>query len=182
MNVADQGVHEPGRRRHRAIPRTLIFLTRARNGAAAGGPGEVLLLRGAPTKRLWANKYNGVGGHVEADEDILAAAERELAEETGLAASGLTLRGVVHIDTGAGGGGTGVLVFVFAGRVAADAAVQEAAGAEGAAEWVPLDRLFDYPLVDDLPELLARSLAGGPIFFGHYSPLPDGSMAYRFRR
>ena len=43
------------------------------------GEPEVLLLRGAADKRLWANRYNGLGGHVEAGEDVLSAAKREAA-------------------------------------------------------------------------------------------------------
>jgi len=29
----------------------------------------VLLLRGAPKKKIWPDQYNGVGGHVKPDED-----------------------------------------------------------------------------------------------------------------
>jgi len=67
MQAIDQGTRETGRRRYQAIPRTLIFLT-SRNSQTAEQ--EVLLLKGAPNKRLWANRYNGLGGHVEVDEDI----------------------------------------------------------------------------------------------------------------
>jgi hypothetical protein len=55
------------------------------------------------------------------------------------------------------------------------------ASPEGTPEWLPLDRLTDYPLVDDLPHLLPRTLADGPVFFAHYAPDEDGIMQVRFR-
>ena len=63
----------PGK--YQAVPRVLCFVTHG---------DEVLLLRGAPDKRIWPDKYNGVGGHVETGEDILSGARREIYEETGL--------------------------------------------------------------------------------------------------
>ena len=65
MLQSDQGITND---RYTIIPRTAIFLRRG---------DLVLLLKGAPTKRLWANKYNGLGGHVESGEDLLSAAKRE---------------------------------------------------------------------------------------------------------
>ena len=158
------------------MPRTLIFLLAGETGTEDEA---VLLLRGAAHKRLWAGRYNGLGGHVEAGEDIYAAAQREVWEEAGLAADGLVLRGVVNIDTGADEAGPrpGVLMFVFTGRVA-ERTVR--ATAEGTPEWVPVGRIHELPLVDDLHELLPRALHG-PFFYGHYSPQPDGSLEYEFR-
>jgi 8-oxo-dGTP diphosphatase len=49
------------------IPRVAVFLRRN---------DSYLLLKGAPTKRLWANKYNGLGGHIERGEDVLSAAKQ----------------------------------------------------------------------------------------------------------
>ncbi|MBK8800029.1 MAG: NUDIX domain-containing protein [Anaerolineales bacterium] len=88
----------PGSGRHLATPRVLIFLTCFNQ---ARGEREVLLLKGAPTKRLWANRYNGLGGHVEAAEDVYTAAVREVREEAGIEVRDLSLRGVVTIDAGA---------------------------------------------------------------------------------
>src|SRR5512136_202936 len=100
MTKTDQGV-EKSADRYKAVPLTLCFITRG---------DEVLLLRGAPTKRIWPDKYNGVGGHVEADEDVYTSALREMKEETGLDVADARLRGIVNVDAGQE---TGILVFVF---------------------------------------------------------------------
>jgi 8-oxo-dGTP diphosphatase len=176
MHVNAQGPHDPRRQRYQAVPRVLIFLT---SQDPQTGAAEVLLLKGAPTKRLWAGYYNGLGGHVEADEDICAAALREVQEEAGIAPAHLHLRGVVNIDTGRDEAGPrpGILMFVFVGEAPGRAVIPSA---EGELDWLPLDRLADYPLVDDLYELIPRALAG-EFFYGHYAPLPDGMMRYTWR-
>ena len=85
MPKSDQGVTKD---RYMLIPRTAIFVRRG---------DEYLLIKGAPTKRLWAGKYNGLGGHVERGEDVLTSAGREPREETGLTAY-LWLCGTVIAD------------------------------------------------------------------------------------
>ena len=60
MGKSDQGVRA-SKERYTVIPRVLVFFLDG---------GDVLLLKGAPTKRIWANRYNGVGGHVEAGEEL----------------------------------------------------------------------------------------------------------------
>ncbi len=86
MSERDQGFNPD---RFVVIPRTLIFIF---------DEDRVLLLKGADDKNIWANKYNGVGGHVEAGEDILESAARELFEETGITNVALRLCGQVMIS------------------------------------------------------------------------------------
>jgi 8-oxo-dGTP diphosphatase len=181
MQANEQGVRQAGRRRYQAIPRTLLLITSPNQDSPDPDRQgrDVLLLKGAPTKRLWANRYNGLGGHIEANEDVLSAAQRELAEETGLTDIALTLRGVINIDTGtdAEGPRPGVLVFVLVGETQMREVITTA---EGTPEWIPLAQLDDYPLVDDLYAVIPLALGSGPTFYGHYTPRADGSMSNRF--
>ena len=144
MPKSDQGVSHD---RYQLIPRTLIFLTRGES---------VLLLKGAPRKRLWANRYNGVGGHIERGEDIYSAARRELMEETGLIPDDLYLAGTVTVDTGEN---PGIGLYVLIGSSAQG---QVRHSEEGEPEWVPFDEILSKPLVDDLPVLLPRLLQQKP--------------------
>jgi 8-oxo-dGTP diphosphatase len=143
MPASDQGTDDS---RYMLIPRTLIFIT-------CGS--QVLLLKGAPGKRLWANRYNGVGGHVERGEDILGAARRELSEETGLQIDDLWLCGLMVVDTGLN---PGVGIFILRGELS-DPPAEATSSPEGSLEWVSFDQLEQRPLLEDLKVLLPRVLS-----------------------
>ena len=153
MPVSDQGVNPD---RYQLIPRTLIFLIRGES---------VLLLKGSSNKRIWAGRYNGVGGHVEQGEDVLSAARRELMEETGLVPDDLRLIGTVTVDTGQE---IGIGLYVMKGTCDnGDPLPSE----EGELEWVPFDEIGGIDLVEDLPVLLPRVLkaqASDPPFSARY--------------
>jgi len=144
MPRADQGVLKD---RFTVIPRTLLFITRG---------DAVLLLKGAPTKRLWANQYNGVGGHIERGEDVLNAARRELLEETGLTVDALWLCAVIMVDAGEY---VGIAIYVFRGESQTGSPVPSH---EGTLEWIPKSGLAQVPLVEDLPILLPKIMALTP--------------------
>ena len=155
--------------RHTVVPRTLCFLVHDK---------EVLLLRGAPGKRLWAGKLNGVGGHVEPGEGLLDSARREVREETGLAVHDLDLRAVVHISGGKAA--PGVLLFVFIGQAPSR---KVRAGREGELSWYRVDALPSSEMVEDLVPLLPRMLGHRGthgLIYGNYVTNESGLMEFCF--
>ncbi len=153
MPREDQGVT---RDRYTVIPRTLIFIFNNE---------EVLLLRGAANKRLWANLFNGIGGHVERGESILQAAQRELAEETGLNHVDLSLCGTVMVDVEEK---AGIGIFVFWGE---SPNKEVRSSHEGALTWVNLRDIYSLPLVEDLHYLIPRVVqfrSDKRVFYGRY--------------
>ena len=163
MSVQREPEQFLSRGRYTVIPRTLVFLT---NGDA------VLLLKGAPTKRLWANRYNGLGGHVEPGETIAAGALREVWEEAGIAAEQIehfALRALVNVE----GAPQGVLLCIFTG-VAKTRAI--GVSSEGVPEWIPIARLGAIDMVDG-DRFLPRLLAEEQLLFGHQRYGADGELA-----
>lgn len=152
-----------------AIPRTLIFVLH---------DDAVLMMKRAPHRRVFPNRYNGLGGHIERGEDPAAGALREIYEESGLRVHSLRLRSIHNIDAG---GQTGIILFVYT-AVSEGRAVHND-GAEGNLEWVPRERLEELDLVEDLPQLMPRILAmkdGDPPLSVHVSYDDSDSVVLRF--
>lgn len=165
MPVSDQGITHS---HYTLIPRTLIFLTRE---------DHILLIKGSPHKRLWANLYNGIGGHIESGEDVTSAAYRELQEEIGLVPEDIWLCGVITIDTGQN---PGIVLFVYRGECASDPLK---ASSEGSTEWINYKKLAQLPVVEDLPIILDKIMPmrkGEPPFSAFYSYDIDGRLVISF--
>jgi 8-oxo-dGTP diphosphatase len=155
--------------RYKVIPRVLIFIF-DRN--------KVLLIKGSPNKRIWANKYNGIGGHVENSENILHAAERELYEESGLSKISLNLCGTIAINTSSP---TGIILFVYCGNYNGQA-INESK--EGKLEWVIIDEIDALPLVEDIPYILPKVLQfvkDGKLFWGYSHYDKDEKLIVQFQ-
>jgi 8-oxo-dGTP diphosphatase len=171
MPASDQGVQL---HRYQLIPRTLIFLTHR---------DQVLLIKGSPQKPIWANLYNGLGGHVEQQEDITSSAQRELFEECGLIVKELWLAGLITIDTGKN---PGIIVFVFRADLSSEHPLEPPVlhtSPEGELEWMQTDQLNSLPLVEDLPIILPKALAVEPQstpFIARYSYDFQGKLNIEF--
>jgi 8-oxo-dGTP diphosphatase len=151
--------------RYMMVTRTLTLLFR---------PGQVLLQKASPNKRIWANHYNGLGGHVENAEDIFSSAKRELFEESGLECSDLTLRGVITIEVQES---QGILLFIFSGQ---EFSGQLRASDEGNLEWIDLDKIGLLPVVEDIPNLVKMLTEEKSLFFGHYAYDVAGKLVATF--
>lgn len=121
--------------------------------------GRVLLRRHPDGSDRFRGLWNGIGGHVEAGEDVRAAALRELREEAGVVAEDASLRAVIH-ETGMLG--HAYVLFGFVARVDRRSTRPDASSELC---WQPLDRIAELPLVHDVAELLPRMLeAREPLF------------------
>lgn len=125
-------------------------------------------------------KYNGLGGKLEADEDVLAGMRRELHEEAGIECTALQLRGTISWP-GFGKQGEDWLGFVF--LVTAFEGTPSASNAEGTLEWIALDALHALPMWEGDREFLPLVFDGDARPFHGVMPYRDGRMvSWRYSR
>jgi 8-oxo-dGTP diphosphatase len=135
---------------------------------------DVLMIhRNARPEDQHLGKYNGLGGKIEADEDIVACMRRELREEAGIECDELFLRGTISWP-GFGKQGEDWLGFVF--LITRFSGTPHTANPEGSLEWVPVARIIDLPLWDGDREFLPLVFDDDPRGFHGVMPYRDGKM------
>lgn len=110
-----------------------------------------------PTDRHYG-KWNGIGGKLEANEDVLSGFRREVREETGLECTALHLAGTVSWP---GFGKNGEPWFGFLFRVTAFEGTPYTRNEEGELHWISVTDVATLPMWDGdrhfLPIVLDRA-------------------------
>ncbi len=88
-------------------------------------------------------KYNGLGGKLEANEDIVSGLKREIREEAQLECDTVRLCGTISWP---GFGKNGEDWFGFLFRIETWHGSPPSENAEGTLEWIAVDRLLELPL------------------------------------
>jgi 8-oxo-dGTP diphosphatase len=114
-------------------------------------------------------KYNGLGGKLDAGEDIVACMQREIREESGLDCSRIRLRGTVSWP-GFGKQGEDWFGFIFVIDRWSGRPLPE--NPEGTLEWVEIGKISELPLWEGDRHFL-------PLVFGKSEQQFHGVMPYR---
>lgn len=116
-------------------------------------------------------KYNGLGGKMEPEEDIVECMRREIREEAEIECTELSLRGSVNWP-GFGKNGEDWLGFVF--LINRFEGTPPAHNAEGELEWVALDRLYELPMWEGDRHFLPLVFDADPRAFHGVMPYSHG--------
>jgi 8-oxo-dGTP diphosphatase len=133
----------------------------------------LLVHRNARADDQHLGKYNGLGGKLEADEDVMAGMRREIREEAGIECLSLQLRGTISWP-GFGKQGEDWLGFIF--LIDACEGSPPPANAEGALEWIEVVRMAELPLWEGDRQFLPLVFDGDPRPFHGVMPYRDGRM------
>jgi 8-oxo-dGTP diphosphatase len=116
-------------------------------------------------------KYNGLGGKLEAGEDVVAGMRREIHEESGLECERLVLRGTISWP-GFGKGGEDWFGFIF--RIDAWSGEPRPDNPEGTLVWVDVERILELPLWEGDRHFLPLVFGADPRQFHGVMPYRDG--------
>jgi len=129
----------------------------------------LMIHRGGRSDDLHAGKFNGLGGKLEADEDIVSGMCREIREEAGIECEQLVLRGTISWP-GFGKSGEDWFGFIF--RIDRWSGEPLTANAEGTLSWIEVEKIGELPLWEGDRLFL-------PMVFADDSPQFHGVMPYR---
>jgi 8-oxo-dGTP diphosphatase len=115
-----------------------------------------------------AGKYNGLGGKLEAGEDVVQGMRREIREEAGLECVALQLRGTISWP-GFGKDGADWFGFIF--RIDAWTGTPKSDNPEGSLLWVPVEKILGLPLWEGDRHFV-------PLVFDRAVPSFHGVMPY----
>lgn len=118
-------------------------------------------------------KYNGLGGKLEPDEDVVAGMRREIHEEAGIECTAMQLRGTISWP-GFGKQGEDWLGFIFIIDGFTGTPLQS--NAEGNLEWIALHDLHTLPMWEGDRQFLPMVFDHDPRPFHGVMPYKDGRM------
>lgn len=133
----------------------------------------LMIHRNARADDQHLGKYNGLGGKLDAHEDVLDGMRREIREEAGIDCIELQLRGTISWP-GFGRNGEDWLGFVFV--ITHFEGTPLDANPEGTLEWVDVARIEELPLWEGDRHFLPLVFDADPRPFHGVMPYLDGRM------
>jgi 8-oxo-dGTP diphosphatase len=135
---------------------------------------QVLMIhRNKRTDDIHFGKYNGLGGKLQPNEDVVTGLRRELHEESGLVADDVVLRGTISWP-GFGKRGEDWFGFIF--RVESWHGEVHTGNHEGTLEWVDLARMETLPMWPSDRNFLPMVFDDNPRPFYGSMPFNNGKM------
>ncbi len=135
------------------------------------GAETLLVHRNARKTDQHLGKYNGLGGKMLADEDVLTCMRREIYEEAGIECTEMQLRGTINW-TGFGPHGENWLGFIF--LITRFSGVPKQRNNEGSLAWHPLAKMMELPMWEGDRYFLPLVFDGDPRIFYGYMPYAGG--------
>ncbi len=133
---------------------------------------EVLLIhRNSRQNDMHLGKYNGLGGKLERDEDVISGLRREIREEAGIEIDGIHLRGTINW-TGFGKKGEDWFGFIF--RIDRFSGTPRTENHEGSLHWVAVDKVLELPLWEGDRYFLPLVFGDDPRQFHGVMPYENG--------
>jgi 8-oxo-dGTP diphosphatase len=140
----------------------------------------LMIHRNARPGDLHLGKYNGLGGKIERDEDVVACMRREIREEAGIECGAMRLRGTISWP-GFGKNGEDWLGFVFVVDTFSGTPLER--NPEGTLEWVQVERIPELPLWEGDRQFLPLVFDADPRAFHGVMPYREGRMqSWRWSR
>lgn len=133
----------------------------------------LLIHRNARPDDQHLGKYNGLGGKMDVDEDVVACMRREIREEAAIECLDMRLRGTISWP-GFGKHGEDWFGFVF--LIENFSGTPLTSNAEGTLEWIDINRILELPLWEGDRHFLPLVFDNDPRSFHGVMPYRDGKL------